>query len=146
MKVILLKPPSFTNNSVDSRTAAASHMVHMVHMGHNSSAHVARNGRLRFDAFICSWKTLKLVQESELSDWTKSTHDRIYEDSKISEKNKFSFYRLENASHWISTIASKFRRKNIRTTRIYNVIPMVKSVGNYNLSKWIGVHAKGLGR
>ena len=39
---------SVTNNSVDSRTAAASHA------SQNSNAHVARSGRLRTDPVICN--------------------------------------------------------------------------------------------
>ena len=46
--VVQLKLLSVTNNSVDSRTAAASHM------GDTSSAHDSRSGRLRTNAVICS--------------------------------------------------------------------------------------------
>ena len=47
-----LEPLSVANNSVGSPTAAASHV------DHNRSAHVARSGRSRTDAVICSWKVL----------------------------------------------------------------------------------------
>ena len=48
MKEPLLKPLSVTNNSVSSRTAAASHM------GHNSSAHAVRRSSLRTNDVRCN--------------------------------------------------------------------------------------------
>ena len=47
-----LKPLPVTNNSVSSRTYAASHV------GHNSCAHVIRSSSSRTDAVICNWKGL----------------------------------------------------------------------------------------
>ena len=49
--VYLLKPLSVTNHSVDSPTAAASHV------DNNCSAHVVRGSRTA--AVICNWKGLK---------------------------------------------------------------------------------------
>ena len=47
-----LKPLSVTNNSVGSRTAAASKV------GAAVVAHLAGSGRSRTDAVICGWKGL----------------------------------------------------------------------------------------
>ena len=52
-----LNPLLVTNNSVDSRSAAPSHV------GHNSSAHVARGGRLLTDAAICNIEYIEISQD-----------------------------------------------------------------------------------
>ena len=52
-----LNPLLVKNNSVDSRSAAPSHV------GHNSSAHVARGGRLLTDAAICNFEYIEISQD-----------------------------------------------------------------------------------
>ena len=56
-----LMPISATNNSVNSQTAAASHV------GYNNSSYITHSGRSRTDAAGCSWKGFYFVSNIGVS-------------------------------------------------------------------------------